>query len=110
MGILDSIFGKKKNSTTRKVKVDPNVNEYQMPVVSADSQEKLLRYADNGRPIVISGGDFNGKTVIVVSKPSKHPNHTFDGKSYPIVTVDRLTIGTYEQVTTRESTTTNARN
>lgn len=99
MGILDSIFGKKKNSTTREVKVEPNVNEYQMPVVSADSQEKLLRYADNGRPIVISGGDFNGKTVIVVSKPSKHPNHTFDGKSYPIVTVDRLTIGTYEQVT-----------
>ena len=99
MGILDSIFGKKKNSTTREVKVEPNVNEYQMPVVSADSQEKLLRYADNGRPIVISGGDFNGKTVIVVSKPSKHPNHTFDGKTYPIVTVDRLTIGTYEQVT-----------
>ena len=99
MGILDSIFGKKKNSTTREVKVEPNVNEYQMPVVSADSQEKLLRYADNGRPIVISGGDFNGKTVIVVSKPSKHPNHTFDGKSYPVVTVDRLTIGTYEQVT-----------
>ena len=65
------IFGKKKNSTTREVKVDPNVNEYQMPVVSADSQENLLRYADNGRPIVISGGDFNGKTVIVVSKPSK---------------------------------------
>ena len=99
MGILDSIFGKKKNSATREVKVDPNVNEYQMPVVSADSQKKLLRYADNGRPIVISGGDFNGKTVIVVSKPSKHPNHTFDGKSYPVVTVDRLTIGTYEQVT-----------
>ena len=99
MGILDSIFGKKKNSTTREVKVEPNVNEYQMPVVSADSPKKLLRYADNGRPIVISGGDFNGKTVIVVSKPSKHPNHTFDGKTYPIVTVDRLTIGTYEQVT-----------
>ena len=59
MGILDSIFSKKKNSTTREVKVEPNVNEYQMPVVSADSQEKLLRYADNGRPIVISGGDFN---------------------------------------------------
>lgn len=99
MGILDSIFGKKKNSTTREVKVEPNVNEYQMPVVSADSQEKLLRYADNGRPIVISGGDFSSKTVIVVSKPSKYPTHTFEGKSYPIVTVDRLTIGTYEQVT-----------
>ena len=99
MGILDSIFGKKKNSTTREVKVEPNVNEYQMPVVSAESRESLLKYADTGRPVVISGGDFSSKTVIVVSKPSKYPTHTFEGKSYPVVTVDRLTIGTYEQVT-----------
>lgn len=42
---------------------------------------------------------FSSKTVIIVSKPSKYPNHTFDGKSYPVVKVGRLTIGTYEQVT-----------
>lgn len=99
MGIFDSIFGKKKkDSATPEVKVEPDFYE-QKPVVSAESRESLLKHADTGRPVVISGGDFNGKTVIVVSKPSKHPNHTFDGKSYPVVTVDRLTIGTYEQVT-----------
>ena len=59
----------------------------------------MLKHADTGRPVVIGGGDFSSKTVIIVSKPSKYPNHTFDGKSYPVVTVERLTIGTYEHVT-----------
>ena len=99
MGIFDSIFGrKKKDSATPEVKVEPDFYD-QKPVVSAESRESLLKYADTGRPVVISGGDFSSKTVIVVSKPNKYPNHTFDGKSYPIVTVDRLTIGTYEHVT-----------
>ena len=99
MGIFDSIFGKKKkDSATPEVKVEPNFYD-QKPVVSVESRESLLKYADTGRPVVISGGDFSSKTVIVVSKPSKYVNHTFDGKSYPVVTVDRLTIGTYEQVT-----------
>lgn len=100
MGIFDSLFSKKKkDSTTPKVKVEPNMHDYQKTVVSAESRESLLKHADTGRPVVISGGDFSSKTVIIVSKPSKYPNHTFDGKSYPVVTVDRLTIGTYEQVT-----------
>lgn len=99
MGIFDSIFGrKKKDSATPEVKVEPDFYD-QKPVVSAESRESLLKYADTGRPVVISGGDFSSKTVIVVSKPNKYPNHTFDEKSYPVVTVDRLTIGTYEQVT-----------
>ena len=99
MGIFDSIFGKKKkDSATLEVKVEPEFYD-QKPVVSAESRESLLKHADTGRPVVISGGDFSSKTVIIVSKPSKYPNHTFDGKSYPVVTVDRLTIGTYEQVT-----------
>jgi len=99
MGILNSIFGKKKkDSTTQEVKVEPEFYD-QKPVVSAECRESLLKHADTGRPVVISGGDFSSKTVIIVSKPSKYPNHTFDGKSYPVVTVDRLTIGTYEQVT-----------
>lgn len=100
MGILDSIFGKKKKDlTTQNVKIEPKIYDYQKTVVSAESRESLLKHADTGRPVVISGGDFCSKTVIIVSKPSKYPNHTFDGKSYPVVTVDRLTIGTYEQVT-----------
>ena len=100
MGIFDSLFSKKKkDSTTPKVKVEPNMHDYQKTVVSAESIESLLKHADTGRPVVISGGDFTSKTVIIVSKPCKYPNHTFDGKSYPVVTVDRLTIGTYEQVT-----------
>lgn len=99
MGILNSIFGKKKkDSTTQEVKVEPEFYD-QKPVVSAESRESLVKHADTGRPVVISGGDFSSKTVIIVSKPSKYPNHTFDGKSYPVVTLDRLTIGTYEQVT-----------
>ena len=99
MGILNSIFGKKKkDSTTQEVKVEPDFYD-QKTVVSAESRESLLKHADTGRPVVISGGDFSSKTVIIVSKPSKYANHTFDGKSYPVVTVDRLTIGTYEQVT-----------
>ena len=99
MGILNSIFGKKKkDSTTQEVKVEPDFYD-QKTVVSAESRESLLKHADTGRPVVISGGDFSSKTVIIVSKPSKYANYTFDGKSYPVVTVDRLTIGTYEQVT-----------
>ena len=99
MGILNSLFSKKKkDSATPKVKVEPEFYD-QKPVVSAECRESLLKHADTGRPVVISGGDFSSKTVIIVSKPSKYPNHTFDGKSYPVVTVDRLTIGTYEQVT-----------
>lgn len=99
MGILNSIFGKKKkDSTTQEVKVEPDFYD-QKTVVSAESRESLVKHADTGRPVVISGGDFSSKTVIIVSKPNKYPNHTFDGKSYPVVTVDRLTIGTYEQVT-----------
>lgn len=100
MGILGSIFGKKKkDSATPEVRVEPSIHEFQKSVVSAESRELLLKYADTGRPVVISGGDFSSKTVIIVSKPSKYPNHAFDGKSYPVVTVDRLTIGTYEQIT-----------
>lgn len=101
MGIFDSIFGKKKKvSTTPAVKVEREIYD-QKPVVSADKREILLKYADTGRPVVVVGGDFNGKTIVVVSKPSKSPDYTCDGKSYPVVTVDRLTIGTYEQVSFR---------
>lgn len=100
MGILDSIFGKKKkDSATLEVKVEPKIHDYQKTVVSAESRESLLKHVDTGRPVVISGGDFNGKTVFIVSKPSNSPTQTFEGKSYLVVTVDRLTIGTYEQVT-----------
>lgn len=100
MDIFDRLFSKKKkDSTTPKVEVEPNMHDYQKTVVSVESRESLLKHADTGRPVVISGGDFSSKTVIIVSKPSKYPNHIFDGKSYPVVTVDRLTIGTYEQVT-----------
>ena len=100
MGILDSIFGKKKkDSATLEVKVEPKIHDYQKTVVSAESRESLLKHVDTGRPVVIIGGDFNGKTVFIVSKPSNSPTQTFEGKSYPVVTVDRLTIGTYEQVT-----------
>ena len=101
MGIFDSIFGKKKKvSTTPAVKVEREIYD-QKPVVSADKREILLKYADTGRPVVVVGGDFNGKTIVVVGKPSKSPDYTCDGKSYPVVTVDRLTIGTYEQVSFR---------
>jgi hypothetical protein len=100
MGILDSIFGKKKkDSATPEVKVEPKIHDYQKTVVSAESRESLLKHADTGYPVVVIGGDFNGKTVFVVSKPSNSPTQTFEGKSYLVVTVDRLTIGTYEQVT-----------
>lgn len=100
MGMLDSIFSKKKkDSATQKVMVEPKINDYQKAVVSADSKEKILKHADTVIPVAVVGSDFNGKIVIVASKASKDPNHTFNGKSYPVVIVDRLTIGIYEQVT-----------
>lgn len=72
MGILGSIFGKKKkDSATPEVRVEPSIHEFQKSVVSAESRESLLKSADTGRPVVISGGDFSSKTVIIVSKPSK---------------------------------------
>lgn len=71
MGILNSIFGKKKkDSTTPEVKVEPKIHDYQKTVVSAESRESLRKHADTGHPVVVVGGDFNGKTVFVVSKPS----------------------------------------
>lgn len=99
MGIFDSIFGRKKRPTTPDPVVDPDDFDYQKKVVGADEWTSLKAHVDTGRPILIMGGDFDQKEVIVVSKPTKNARATFRRKSYPVVTFDRVTLGTYESVT-----------
>ena len=100
MGLISSIFGKKKkDSATQDVKVEVGPHDMTKPVVSAEDREALLSVADTGRPVTMGGGDFTGKSVILVSKLSKNESIVYQGKSYPVITIDRAAIGTYKRVT-----------
>ena len=97
MGILGNIFGwkKKEDSTKAEAKVEPATLEYQKVVIKIEGDKELLPHADKGYPVLVYGGDFNGKEVFPVSKPAKNREVLFNGKTYPVVTVDRLVLGTY---------------
>lgn len=80
------------------VKVETHDDEFPNQVVGVEERETLMEVADKGFPVQIDEGDNSGDKVIVVSKPYKSPSATFRGKSYPIVTIDRLRVGIYKQI------------
>ncbi|MCQ2259199.1 MAG: hypothetical protein MJZ41_14610 [Bacteroidaceae bacterium] len=59
----------------------------------------LRRYADKDVPVQMIGSDFSGKKVFVVSKPTDITEKTYQGLRCPVVTADRLSMGTYQTVT-----------
>ena len=101
MGLF-SIFSKKKEEKKPKAEVNvrPTVSEeYSVPIIGADDKDFLLKNADTGRPAYISGGDFTGKTIILVSKPSDVRQIVFNGRAYDVVTIDRVMVGQFKDVT-----------
>lgn len=103
MGIIDYIFGSKKHkvkdSTKPVAKVEPSDTVSQIAVVSPEETDNLRDYADKGTPVFVVGGDFANKQVILVSKPSKVTHKEYRGKTYPVVTVDRIALGTCPPIT-----------
>lgn len=103
MGILNYIFGskkqKEKDSIKPVAKVESNADVSQIAVVSPEESDNLRDHADKGTPVFVVGGDFANKQVILVSKPSKVTHKEYRGKTYPVVTVDRIALGTCPPIT-----------
>ena len=71
----------------------------QIRVISAEEIDSLRSHADKGYPILVMGGDFSGSQVFSVIKPSDVAQKVFRGKTYPVVTVDRISLGTHPPFT-----------
>ena len=103
MNILDYIFKSKKqreNETAEPVaKTEVQKAVSQITVINAEEIDSLRSHADKGYPILVMGGDFSGSQVFPVIKPSDVAQKVFRGKTYPVVTVDRITLGTYPPYT-----------
>ena len=102
MNILDYIFKSKQreNDTTEPVinAESPKVVS-QIAVINAEEIDSLRSHADKGYPILVMGGDFSGSQVFPVIKPSDVAQKVFRGKAYPVVTVDRISLGTHPPFT-----------
>lgn len=61
--------------------------------------EMLRGYADKDVPLCMAGGDFSGKKVFVVSKPTNITERDYQGRSCSVVTADRLSMDTFQTVT-----------
>ena len=103
MKILDYLFKSKEqreNETAEPVvKTEVLKAVSQITVISAEEIDSLRSHADKGYPILVMGGDFNGRKVFPVIKPSDVAQKVFRGKTYPVVTVDRIALGTYPPFT-----------
>lgn len=99
MGIFGSIFGRRKDLTKPVAKVESADTVSQIAVVSPEETDNLRDYADKDTPVFVVGGDFANKQVILVSKPSKVTHKEYRGKTYPVVTVDRIALGTCPPIT-----------
>ena len=103
MNILDYIFKSKKprekETAEPVVKTEVPKAVSQITVISAEEIDSLRSHADKGYPILVMGGDFSGSQVFPVIKPSDVAQKVLRGKTYPVVTVDRITLGTYPPFT-----------
>ena len=103
MNILDYIFKSKKQR--EKETAEPVVKTEvpkaipQITVINAEEIDSLRSHADKGYPILVMGGDFSGSQVFPVIKPSDVAQKVFRGKTYPVVTVDRIALGTHPPFT-----------
>lgn len=103
MNILDYIFKSKKprekETAEPVVKTEVTKAVSQITVISAEEIDSLRSHADKGYPILVMGGDFSGSQVFPVIKPSDVAQKVFRGKAYPVVTVDRISLGTHPPFT-----------
>ena len=103
MNILDYRFKSKKqreNETAEPVtKTEVQKAVSQITVINAEEIDSLRSHADKGYPILVMGGDFSGRQVFPVIKPSDVAQKAFRGKTYPVVTVDRIALGTHPPFT-----------
>lgn len=90
MGILDNIFGKKhsesENATARTVEEESQA----IPTVMNYERSSLLKYVDKKMPVLIIGGKYNQKQVVLTSNP-KYKSYTHNGHSWPCATIDMVT-------------------
>ena len=103
MNILNYIFKSKKQrgkeTAEPVVKTEVPKAVSQITVINAEEIDSLRSHADRGYPILVMGGDFNGRKVFPVIKPSDVAQKVFRGKAYPVVTVDRIALGTHPPFT-----------
>lgn len=90
MGILDSIFGRKKPSAPEKQKVQKVAAEPRaIPTVMNYERSSLQKYVDTKQPVLVIGGKYNQKQVVIVSNP-EHVSYTKGGKTWPCATINEI--------------------
>lgn len=101
MGIFSFFSSKKEEKKPEEKKVVKEEQPSPGPVYICGPEdiEMLRRYADKDVPLCMAGGDFSGKKVFVVSKPTDITERDYQGRSCPVVTADRLSMGTFQTVT-----------
>lgn len=102
MNILDYIFkSKQRENETAEPEIKTEVPKAvsQIAVINAEEIDNLRIQADKGYPILVMGGDFSGSQVFSVIKPSDVAQKVFRGKTYPVVIVDRIALGTHPPFT-----------
>ena len=102
MGILDSIFGKKKTSVPPKQQGNQRTQEEvtSIPTLMYNEPSAMQPYVDKKKPVLIIGGKYNQKQVILTSDPRQKRFSTKSGKSWPGVTIEMVTSGESEPVRT----------
>ena len=100
MGILDSIFGRKKPSEQPKQQGDQRerVVETSIPTLMYNEPSAMQPYVDKKKPVLIIGGKYSQKQVILTSDPRQKVFSSKSGKTWPGVTIEMVMGGESEPV------------
>ncbi len=90
MGILDSIFGKKHSESEQTKAQTIEAESQAIPTVMNYERSSLLKYVDKKMPVLIIGGKYNQKQVVLTSNP-KYKSCTHNGHSWPCATIGMVT-------------------
>ena len=89
MGILSKLFGNKKTyeaDEQHKEQGKKNVPPV-LPTLMHDEPASLAKYMDKKMPVLIIGGKYHQKQIILTSNPNEKKFTTSNGKAYPGVTI-----------------------
>ena len=102
MGILDSIFGRKKLSEQPKPQGGQRERDevVSIPTLMYNEPSAMLPYVDKKKPVLIIGGKYSQKQVILTSDPRQKQFSTKSGKVWPGVTIEMVMSGESEPVRT----------
>ena len=106
MGFLKNIFGKKSSETEQDIQVKPSMPPA-LPTLMYNEPEALRKYVDTKKPVLIIGGKYNNKQVILTSNPNEKKFTNNHGKEWPGVTVEMVMSGEQQPqrfFTTKEPT------